>query len=738
MAGFLYRLGRFSFARHRVAAALWVVALVLVGAGGLALGRSTDAGFSVPGAESQRAADLLSAKFPQVSASGATARIVVEAPAGQTLTSAANQAAVEKLVAEIKTAPQVATVVDPYQAHAVNQSGTIVYIQVAYTITSNSVTDAARAALQNVAADGRKAGLTVEIGGSALRVTPSSDPTMLVGVLIAAVILFLTLGSLWAAGLPLIVAIFGIGCGLSAISIATHFVDLTPQTSTLAMMLGLAVAIDYSLFIVSRYRHELMTGREPADAAGRAIASAGSAVLFAGSTVVIALVALLVVGIPILSQIGVAAAFTVAVSVCVALTLLPALLGFAGRLIQPAPGARDAEANSSENGIVHRWAHFITTHRVPVVAAAVLSLLVVSTPILGIQLGLPDDSTAAPSSTQYKAYQLLSKGFGPGFNGPLIIVVEAPSGAVAKTATAQAISTISHLPNVVVATQALYDSTGETALFQVIPASGPSSQATVDLVTAIRNAGQTLRSSTGASLAVTGQTAINIDTSSMMGGALIPYLLVVVGLAILLLTLAFHSIVVPVKAALGFVLSLAATFGAVVAVFQWGWLDSLFGVQQTGPIIVLSTIVIIGIVFGLAMDYEVFLVSRMREEYAAGAEAHAAVESGFAHGARVVSAAAIIMIGVFGGFVLSSDALIKEIGFTLAVAVLFDAFVVRMTIVPAVMAIAGDLAWWLPGWLRRVLPSLDIEGGQRHTGTPTLVAAAGTGTLVPEPVEPKR
>ena len=737
MAGFLYRLGRFSFTRRWVVAALWVVALVLLGAGGLALGRSTDPSFSVPGAESQRAADLLSAKFPQVSASGATARIVVEAPAGQTLTSAANLAAVEKLVAEIKTAPQVATVVDPYQAHVVNQTGTIVYIQVAYTVASNSVTDAARAALQNVAADGRKAGLTVEIGGSTLRVAPSSDPTMLIGVLIAAVILFLTLGSLWAAGLPLMVAIFGIGCGLSGIAIATHFVDLTPQTSTLAMMLGLAVAIDYSLFIVSRYRHELMTGREPADAAGRAIASAGSAVLFAGSTVVVALVALLVVGIPILGQIGLAAAFTVAVSVCVALTLLPALLGIAGRLVQPAPGARDAEANGSEKGIVHRWARFITTHRVPVLAAAALSLLVVATPVLGLQLGLPDDSTAAPSSTQYKAYQLLSKGFGPGFNGPLIVVVEAPSGAVAKTAT-EAIATIGHLPGVVVATQALYDSTGETALFQVIPASGPSSQATVDLVTAIRNAGQTLRSSTGASLTVTGQTAINIDTASIMGGALIPYLLVVVGLAILLLTLVFHSIVVPVKAALGFVLSLGATLGVVVAVFQWGWLDSLFGVQQTGPIIVLSTIVIIGIVFGLAMDYEVFLVSRMREEYAAGAEAHAAIESGFAHGARVVSAAALIMIGVFGGFVLSGNPLVKEIGFTLAVAVLIDAFVVRMTIVPAVMAIAGDLAWWLPGWLRRVLPSLDIEGGQRHSVTPTPAAAAGTGTLVPEPVEQER
>ena len=427
-----------------------------------------------------------------------------------------------------------------------------------------------------------------------------------------------------------------------------------------------------------------------------------------------------------------------AVSVCVALTLLPALLGIAGRLVQPAPGARDAEANGSEKGIVHRWARFITTHRVPVLAAAALSLLVVATPVLGLQLGLPDDSTAAPSSTQYKAYQLLSKGFGPGFNGPLIVVVEAPSGAVAKTAATEAIATIGHLPGVVVATQALYDSTGETALFQVIPASGPSSQATVDLVTAIRNAGQTLRSSTGASLTVTGQTAINIDTASIMGGALIPYLLVVVGLAILLLTLVFHSIVVPVKAALGFVLSLGATLGVVVAVFQWGWLDSLFGVQQTGPIIVLSTIVIIGIVFGLAMDYEVFLVSRMREEYAAGAEAHAAIESGFAHGARVVSAAALIMIGVFGGFVLSGNPLVKEIGFTLAVAVLIDAFVVRMTIVPAVMAIAGDLAWWLPGWLRRVLPSLDIEGGQRHSVTPTPAAAAGTGTLVPEPVEQER
>jgi RND superfamily putative drug exporter len=467
-------------------------------------------------------------------------------------------------------------------------------------------------------------------------------------------------------------------------------------------MLGLAVAIDYSLFIVSRYRHELATGREPRDAAGRASAMAGSAVVFAGSTVVIALAALAVVGIPVLAQIGLAAAFTVVVSVLVALTLLPAMLGFLGRRLRP---SADPEGDGMRPGL-------ITRRPIPVIVLAVVGLLVVATPALNMRLGLPDDSSASPATTQRKAYDLLSEGFGPGFNGPLLVVVDGSASADPKPAVAQARTSVGSLSDVAYVSPAVSDQTGKFALFQVIPKSGPSDAATEALVSQIRADGVSLKTETAATISVTGRTALNIDISQRMQDALLPFLIIVVGLAILLLTIVFHSIVVPVKAALGFVLSLVATLGAVVAVFQWGWFGSLIGLGSTGPILSLLPMIVIAIVFGLAMDYELFLVTRMREEHARHGDPTAAVVTGFAHGAKVVSAAAIIMISVFGGFVLSDDPLIKSFGFALAVAVLFDAFVVRLTIVPAVMALAGKRAWWLPGWLDRLLPSIVVDGSQ--------------------------
>ena len=733
MANYLYRLGRFAYSRHRLVAVVWVAMLVVFGIGAFTLAQPTSNSFTIPGTESQQAIDLLAQQFPQLNASGASAHAVVQAPAGQTLTSAANKAAVEKIVAELKAAPQVGSVVDPYQAGAINPSGTIANIQVAYAVSQINVTDAARTALSNIAAAGRTGGMTVEVGGDAFMAPPGQDLTEGIGVAIAAVVLFITFGSIVAAGLPLLSAFVGIAFGLSGIAIASNFVPLSSNTSTLAMMLGLAVAIDYSLFIVSRYRHEIATGRDGPEAAGRAVATAGSAVLFAGMTVVIALAALSIVGIPILTQMGLAAAFTVLVSVLIALSLLPALLGFAGRRLQPATNAPDPEGNGTETGVGFRWARFVTGRPIPVLIVAVAGLLLVAAPVLGLRLGLPDDSASAPSSTQHKAYDLLSAGFGPGANGPLIVVVEASSSSDPKAAATKAIGVVGHLKDVASVTPAMFDATGETAIFQVIPASGPSSQATENLVTAIRQSSIAFRSDTGATLAVTGQTAVNIDLSATMAAALLPYLLVVVGLALVLLTIVFRSIVVPLKATLGFVLSIAATFGAVVAVFQWGWLAPVFGVQQTAPIISLLPVMLIGVVFGLAMDYEVFLVTRMREEYAHGAEPLAAVVTGFGHGARVVSAAAIIMISVFGGFIFSNESFIKPIGFALAMAVLLDAFVVRMTIVPAVMAIAGERAWWLPRWLGRLLPSVDIDGA-RARPSPDMAPAGRAGSGVPVPV----
>jgi RND superfamily putative drug exporter len=515
--------------------------------------------------------------------------------------------------------------------------------------------------------------------------------------------------------------------------LASGFLDLSSSTSTLALMLGIAVSIDYALFIVSRYRHELAVGRTGAEAAGRAVGTAGSAVTFAGLTVLVALTALAVVNIPVLTEMGLAAAGAVAVAVLIALTLLPALVGFAGRRITGRGGqTRDIEADGERPTLSLRWARAITRRPVLTVVTAVAALGLIAVPALDLRLGLPGDNMAAPDTTQRQAYDLVTEGFGAGYNGPLLVVVDAAGSPDAKAAASAAADTITALPGVVSVSPPTFNPAGDTAMLQVIPASAPDSTETTDLVHAIRDADAGLRAGTGADLSVTGTTAVTIDIAAKMGDALLPYLAVIVVLAFLLLTVLFRSVLVPLKAIAGFLLSVMATFGAVVAVFQWGWLADLFGVDQTGPIVSLLPVILIGIVFGLAMDYEVFLVSRMREEHVHGAPPTRAVIVGYAHGARVVTAAAIIMISVFAGFVLAPDPLIKSIGFALAAAILLDAFVVRMTIVPAVMALLGRRAWALPRWLDRLLPNVDVEGERLRDAVPDEPPA------LPEPVGASR
>ncbi|GIM93256.1 MMPL family transporter [Paractinoplanes toevensis] len=708
MASFLYRLGRFAFRRRWLVVGLWLAVLAVTVTGAATLSGSTSDAFRIPGTPSQEAIDLLQERFPQASADGATARVVFAAPAGQQLTGAATKAAVEQVVAELRRAPQVASVNDPFRSGAVNQAGTVGFAQATYRVPAQELTDGDLDALTGIAERARDKGLSVEVGGDALQAQNEFGVGEVIGVAVAAVVLVITFGSLLAAGLPLLTAVFGIGIGISVITAATGFIDLSSTTPILALMLGLAVSIDYALFIVSRYRHELADGREPEGATGRAVGTAGSAVVFAGLTVVIALAALSVVGVPFLTQMGLAAAFTVAIAVVIALTLLPALLGFAGRRVLGRRArtrrTRDPEAGTTNLGT--RWARAIARRPVATLLIAVAALGVVATPALDLQLGMPDDGTAATGTTQRKAYDLVATGFGAGFNGPLTVVVDTPAGAAKNTAE-QVVQKITALPGVTTAATIAVNPAGDTALLTVIPTSGPGDTATKDLVHAIRHLDGTV---TGASVGVTGLTAVNIDVSTKLAGALLPYLAVVVGLAFLLLMLVFRSVLVPIKATVGFLLSLAATFGALVALFQWGW-----GTDRTGPIVSSLPIVVIGIVFGLAMDYQVFLVTRMREDYVHGAAAREAVITGFGHGARVVTAAAIIMISVFAGFIIAPDPLIRSIGFALSAAVLFDAFVVRMTIAPAVMTLLGKAAWWLPQWLDRLMPDVDVEGEKlRH------------------------
>ncbi|MFF1912514.1 MMPL family transporter [Streptomyces sp. NPDC058239] len=736
MATFLYRLGRFSFRRRRLVALLWVAVLTACAFAAAKAPAAPEDGFSMPGTQSQKAFDLLDQRFPGGNSNGADARIVFVAPKGQKVTAGANKAAVERIVANVAGGSQVKGALNPFDmAGAVSKDGTTAYSTISYEAQSTDLTDATTKALEDAAKDGRNAGLTVELGGSALQ--PEAElggTTELIGVAAAAVVLLITFGSLAATGLPLLTAIVGIGVGVTSIVA----IGMSTTTTTLALMLGLAVGIDYALFIVSRYRTERAEGHSAEEAVARAVGTAGSAVVFAGLTVVIALAGLSVVGIPVLTRMGLAAASTVVIAVLVAMTLLPALLGFFRKAVLPrtersargrqrargGPDSKNAEPNTGT-----RWARFVIRRPLAVLVLGILGLGLISVPVLDLQLGMPGDESQPTSTTKRRAYDALADGFGPGFNGPLTVVIDAKGSDDPKAAAAQAAKELSATDGVVAVTPPTFNKAGDTALLTAVPATGPSSKATTDLVHTIREEAHGLESRTGASMLVTGTTAVNIDVSQKVTDALVPYLALVVGLAFLLLMVVFRSLLVPLKAALGFLLSVAAAFGTIVAVFQWGWLADTLGIEQTGPVMSMMPIFLIGVVFGLAMDYEVFLVTRMREAYVHGERPGEAIVTGFRHSARVVVAAAVIMIAVFAGFIGMSEAMIKMMGVGLASAVFFDAFVVRMTIVPAVLALLGDRAWWLPRWLGKVVPQVDVEGEKLSHGGPTAAPEAE-----PEPV----
>ncbi|MFI7382491.1 MMPL family transporter [Streptomyces sp. NPDC049813] len=712
MATFLYRLGRLSFRRRRYVALLWVLLLGGIGFASSAAPAPPADSFSMPGTEAQKAFDLLEQKFPAAGAEGATARVVIRAPQGEKLTDPAPKADVRDLVSALGRGPQVSSVADPFKANAVSKDGTTAYASVSYKVASTELTDAAHDALTKATDDARAQGFTVESGGDAVQADQEMGGSAeLIGIAISAVVLLITFGSLVAAGMPLLTAIIGVGIGVSGIAALGSVLNLSSTTSTLAMMIGLAVGIDYALFIVSRFRAETAEGRAGEEAAGRAVGTAGSAVVFAGLTVIVALAGLSVVNIPILTKMGLAAAATVAIAVVIALTMIPALLGFAGKKVlrrkerKAAVPAQAAAAGKPNLGT--RWSRFVMRRPLTVLLVAVLGLGAIAVPATSLELGLPDEGSSAPDSTQRKAYDMLSESFGAGFNGPLTVTVD---GRGAEAAAKSVGASLAKVDGVAAVAPAQVNEAGDTAIMSVVPTTGPSDHATEELVRTIRSEAGGWEAQTGADVLVTGQTAMTIDFSQTLNDALVPYLLLVVGLAFLLLMLVFRSILVPLKAALGFLLSVAAALGAVVAVFQWGWLADIVGVDQPGPIMSMMPIFMIGVVFGLAMDYEVFLVTRMREAYVHGARPGEAIVTGFRHGGRVVGAAAIIMISVFSGFIMENDDMIKMMGFGLAVAVLFDAFVVRMAIVPAVMALLGKAAWWLPRWLDRLLPNVDVEG----------------------------
>ncbi|MGK2875081.1 MAG: MMPL family transporter [Nocardioides sp.] len=748
MASLLYRLGKTAYRRWPIFIAAWLIALIAVGTVAAAFSKPMTSEFTIPGIDSVETLDLQEELFGDASGESVddpTFTVVVAAPKGSTLSDEPYAGEIKALIADLSQAPQVDSttpIVDPVTA-AAQQTKAIVGAAVEAG-TPRDVAQANAAALSPLSPDGRVGiitatfegltvdvepssqdavidiieqhrtdGLAVEVNGQGMEATgPESMSSELVGIAVALLVLAITFGSLVAAGLPLLTAIFGVGTGVAGITAMTAVMDIDSSTTLLATMIGLGVGIDYALFILARYRNELDHTEDREEAVGVAVGTAGSAVVFAGLTVIIALAALTVVGIPFLTAMGLGAAVTVVIAVLVALTLLPAILGmlkkkaFGGTFRRYVP-KRDERGKIDNIGL--RWSKLLGRAPLAFVAVVVVGLGAAAIPMTDLHLAFPTDSTAPADTTQRKAADLVSDAFGPGRQSPMLVVVDGrdiadPADQMASyTSTAEFAASLDNVAN---AQLARVNPEGTGALIIVTPEYDAADSRTEDLLDDLRAGEPDIEAQTGATVGVTGIVAIQTDVSVKLAQALPVYLGIVIGLAFLLLILVFRSILVPLTATLGFLLSVTATIGATVLLFQEG----TFGLFPGQPIISFMPIFLIGLVFGLAMDYQVFLVTRVREAYVHGDTYWQAVHDGFRNSARVVTAAALIMTSVFAGFILIDEPIIQSMGFALAVAILFDAFAVRMCLIPALLYLMGDKAWWLPKWLDRILPTIDIEG----------------------------
>jgi len=732
MSTYLYRLAHFAFRRRWLVLGLWLAAVVVTVVLAGASGGKTNDNFTIPGTESQNAAAVLAAKLPAFS--GGQSTIVFATTGGSAkVTDPATRAAIDAAMSKLKSVPQVSAVVDPFQARAVSQSGQVALGQVQWSAKAADVKDAnlnaVKAAMKPVQADG----VQVEYNGSVYpgwRI-PISETPELIGLIIAFGILMITFGAFAAAGMPILGAIIGVITTLMGITAVASVLTIASASTTVALMLGLSCGIDYGLFILSRHRTNLLNGMTPEESVPLAMGTAGSSVVFAALTVIIALCGLTVVGIPFLTVMGLAAAASVTVALLIALTLLPAMLGFAGTKVArftrlPLLGRRAERvarrsAADPDSSAGAGWARFVVRHRVPVLIGGIALLGVLAIPAASIHLGLPSGASQSADNTQRKAYDLTTEGFGAGYNGALLIVAQ---DVRSDSDTGQIAGALAKMPDVAQVTPlAAHDG---VALIRLIPKFGPSDPATTRLVHTLRDDRAAIEGNTGAYILIGGTTASNIDVSAKLSAALPIFLIVVVGLAFILLTFAFRTILVPLTSILGFLLSMAAALGAQVAMFQWGWGEHLFGITPAQTISFLP-IIMLAIIFGLSSDYEVFVVSRIKEEFTRNGDARHAVQRGTGLSARVVTAAAMIMFSIFVAFMFTNDPTIKAIGFSFAAGVFLDAFVVRLTLVPAVMAIIGSRIWYHPRWFARHVPDPDIEGQRLENQlTRGELATAGT------------
>ncbi len=747
MATFLHRLGAVAYRRPWAFVLAWFVVLASIIGLAATSGGHISTSMTIEGTSSQRVLDQLRKELPV--ASGGQGTLVFTVPEGERLDSAARASSIAEAATEIAALPVVvdrssfaagaAQAADPSSPPRdesggtpesppatrpliangspvpgvlISPDGTVAMLQMQFTtqvdaLPSGTTDDVVQIAETAVA----DTGVTVLPSNSLESMHPPIGGHEAIGLVIALLVLLITLGSLWAAGLPILTALIGVAIGVGGAFALSSTITLTTATPALALMVGLAVGIDYALFIVHRQRRLVLTeGLSTADATARAVATAGSAVVFAGSTVVIALVGMTVIGIGFLTTMALVAATTVTLAVLIALTLLPALLGIVGERIWSSK-ARARGTRPGGKRLTNRWVELLVRRPWVAVAGVIVILGLAAIPASDMDLGMSSGGSDARGSTSRQSYDAIASGFGEGFNAPLLVVANADGGATLNQADLGAITAgLNGLDNVATASLMGANPDQTLAMFTVIPARGPHDESTAQLVETLRDPANPLTTQTQATFGVTGLTAVNIDITDRLAAAVPEYLTIIVGLSLLLLLLVFRSIAIPLTATAGFLLSIAATFGVATAVFQWGWFIGLVGLDTGGPLLSFLPIMVTGILYGLAMDYQVFLVSSMREVHAQDMAPRRAIVAGFEHASHVVAAAAIIMVSVFASFALSDDPTIKQFGFALAVGVLIDAFLVRMTLVPAVMSLLGRGAWWLPDWLDRLLPRLDLEG----------------------------
>jgi putative drug exporter of the RND superfamily len=716
--------------RHRFAVIVaWVLVLVGLGALSQAVKSNYNNSFSLPGTGSTTAQELLAKTIP--AQAGDSDRIVWRVSHG-TVRDPAVTARISSMLRTVATMPQVAGVVSPYGprgAAQISRDGRIAYAVVNFTEQSNDIATANITRVVNAAEAARAPGLDIQLGGDAIRNAeqPSLGFSSAIGVLAATVVLFIAFGSLLATLLPLVTALAGVGSGLMAIAPLTHAINVVSIAPILGTLIGLGVGIDYALFIVTRHRRGLQSGLTPEEAAVKAIDTSGRAVLFAGSTVCIALLGILVLGVSFLNGLAVASALTVVFTVLAAVTLLPALLGVFGiRVLSRRQRRRPGTGGVVWPGVWSRWAGTVQRRPALLAIAAAAVMLVLAIPLLSARLGSSDAGNDPASDTSRQAYDLLAEGFGPGFNGTLELVAQ--TGGPADAAALKKLENqLSHVADVTKVSPLA--SAHGIEVIQVIPGTSPEAKTTSDVIATLRNSTiPAAEHDTTLRVYIGGITATYADFATVVAGKMPWFLLATVGLSFLLLVLAFRSLVIPATAALMNLLAAAATFGVLTAFFQWGWGTGAFGLGKAGPLEAFLPVVTLAILFGLSMDYQVFLVSRVNEEWAHTRDNWRAMRTGQTETGRVITAAATIMICVFLTFSFVGQRDIAEFGIGLATAVALDAFILRTVLVPAAMHLFGNANWWLPGWLDRRLPHLAIEPLEATPIPPAPISAALTDT----------